>query len=188
MKSKWLAIGLVIVEGMVVAPVFAADGTITISGVIEGSTCSISGGTGAFPGSAADFPVQLGKVQTSALNAAGKTAGTKPFFIYVGGGGAAPCTATPVAVHFEGFSPGVSPATGNLINSASPGASNVEVQLIDATANAVIDLRTGASSTFIALDATSGVATLPFAARYVATGVATEGAVRAEVQYSVTFP
>ncbi|OIN46547.1 fimbrial protein [Pseudomonas azotoformans] len=185
MKSKRLAAAFLAFMGITVGPAMAADGTITLSGDIVGSTCPITGGTGPGPGAGASFPVALEKVQASALKAAGDTAGSKPFFIYVGGT-ASPCAASSVAVLFESTSPGVNPLTGNLLNTAASGAANVEVQIIDGAVNRPIDLRLGTTSTPAIPD--DGIATLPFAARYIATGAAGNGPVQAAVQYSVTFP
>ncbi|MGF6094069.1 fimbrial protein [Pseudomonas sp. 18175] len=183
MNSKWLTMVL-----MATSPVFAADGIITITGEIQGSTCTISGGTSATPGTSADFPVVLDRVQTSALKAENAVAAYKLFFIHIGGG-ATNCPPQPVAVLFERSSPAISAATGNLINqaSASP-AGNVEVQIVDVTANRVLNLSLGAPSTSVTIDA-AGTATLPFAAQYIAVGgPATPGLVSTNVQYSVTFP
>lgn len=186
MKRKGLAIAVFTVQGFIAGAVFAADGTITFTGQIEGTTCSISGGTGAAPGTGANFPVVLDKVQVSALSADGQVAASKPFFIYVGDSGN-PCTASPVQVLFESTSPGVNPATGSLFNTAAAGAPNVEVQIVDAAINRAIDLRLGAKSTATIPD--NGIATLRFAAQYIARGAAAgPGAVAASVQYSVTFP
>ncbi len=189
MKSKCLAIAMVmsLAVGGGASTANAADGQISITGQIEGTTCAISGGTGPSPGGTNNFQVALSKVQVSALKEAGATAGSRPFYIYVGGGGS-PCTTGAVAVHFESSSPGISPLTGNLINTAASGAGNVQVQIIDGTVNAPIDLRLGSNSTSVTLDATSGIATLPFFAQYIATDAATEGPVKADVQYSITFP
>lgn len=62
-------------NSVVALPAFAADGTITLTGEITGTTCSISGGAGAAPGAGPDFAIALHKVQASALKAAGQTAG-----------------------------------------------------------------------------------------------------------------
>ncbi|TFY94216.1 type 1 fimbrial protein [Pseudomonas nabeulensis] len=182
MNSKWLAVAF-----MATSTAFAADGTITITGEILGSTCTISGGTSATPGTTANFPVVLERVQASALSAEKAVAAYKPFFIHIGGG-ATNCPAQSVAVLFERNSPAISAITGNLINQSTTPAANVEVQIIDVTANAALNLSLGTPSTTVAVGA-SGTATLPFAAQYVAVGGAAEpGNVSTSVQYSVTFP
>lgn len=180
MKSKWIAISILIAANTALA----ADGNITITGEITGTTCAVSGGSGAPPGAGSDFSIVLDKVQTSALSAIGQVAGSKPFFIQIGD---ASCTAGSAAVLFESTSPAVNRVSGNLINLAASGATNVEVRIVDLLANKEIHLGLGGRSTVATL--VSGVATLPFAAQYIAVnGPATAGPVETGVQYSVTFP
>lgn len=183
MKSNWLAVVL-----LASGTAFSADGTITITGEIQGSTCTISGSTSATPGTGASFPVVLDRVQASALSAENAVAAYKPFFIHIGGG-STNCPPQPVAVLFERSSPAISATTGNLINQApTTPATNVEVRIVDVTANREINLALGAPSTSVTIDA-AGTATLPFAAQYIAVGgPAGPGLVSTSVQYSVTFP
>lgn len=187
MKRKGLMFVLLGVAGLVTGTGFAADGQIDITGTITDTTCPISGSTSAAPGTSASFPLRLPSVQASVLKAAGDTAAYTPFFIHIGGG--TNCSAPSVAVLFERSSPMINPASGNLlISTTGTPATNVEVQIVDVTANAAIDLRLAASSTAVPL-VSGTVTTLPFAAQYVAvTGPAGPGAVVTSVQYSVTFP
>lgn len=166
----------------------AENGTIDISGEITGTTCTISGGTGGAPGTGANFPVVLDKVQADALAVDGAVSGSKPFFIYVGGAATGCPDSTKVAVLFESTSPAINPKTGNLRNVApATPAAMVEVQIIDAATHAPMDLRTGKTSTVATV--TKGLATLPFAARYIAAGgKAGVGLVKTAVTYSVVFP
>ncbi|WP_413469601.1 fimbrial protein, partial [Pseudomonas lactis] len=53
MKKIALAVALLMANSVVALPAFAADGTITLTGEITGTTCSISGGAGAAPGARA---------------------------------------------------------------------------------------------------------------------------------------
>ena len=186
MNKIALAVVFLAATGVVALPALAVDGTITVSGEISGTTCSISGGSGSTPGASPDFAVPLSKVQVSALKSAGQTAGAKPFFIQVG---ACPKD-TVVAVLYESSSPAINPATGNLINRAPATpkpASFVEVQMVDGATNKPMDLRLGLKSSSATVPA-SGAVTLPFAAQYIATGTATPGPVSTQVLYSVTFP
>ncbi len=187
MKRIGLTIVLFTVGGLMVGPGFAADGQIDITGLITDTTCPITGSTSAAPGTSANFPVKLPSVQASALKASGDTAAYTPFFIHIGGG--TNCSAPSVAVLFERNSPMINPATGNLqISTAGSPATNIEVQIVDVSANAPIDLRLAANSTGVALTAGT-VATLPFAAQYIAAGgAAGPGTVVTSVQYTVTFP
>lgn len=186
MKKIALAVAWLMANSVVALPAFAADGTITLTGEITGTTCSISGGAGAAPGAGPDFAIALHKVQASALKAAGQTAGVKPFFIQVGS-----CPKdTVVAVLFESSSPAINPATGNLVNQAPATpepAKFVEVQIVDGVTNQPLDLRLGLSSSTATVP-DGGAVTLPFAAQYFATGAATAGQISTQVLYSVTFP
>ena len=186
MKTIALAVVFLAVTGVAALPVVAADGKITLTGEITGTTCSISGGTGSAPGTSPDFSVPLNKVQASALKAPGQTAGAKPYYIHVGS-----CPKdTTVAVMYESSSPAINPATGNLVNQAPATpepAKFVEVQIVDGVTNQPLDLRLGlTSSTSTVPD--GGAVTLPFAAQYFATGAATAGPISTQVLYSVTFP
>ncbi|WP_458752833.1 hypothetical protein [Pseudomonas brenneri] len=89
---------------------------------------------------------------------------------------------------YESTSPAINPATGNLRNTApKTTAAKVEVQILDGATLQPMDLRTGHASTTATV--TGGLATLPFAARYIATGgAAGVGLVSTAVQYSVIFP
>ena len=186
MKNIALAVVFLAATGVAALPVVAADGKITLTGEITGTTCSISGGTGSAPGTTADFSVPLNKVQATALKAPGQTAGAKPFFIHVGS-----CPKdTSVAVMYESSSPAINPATGNLVNQAPAKpepAKFVEVQLVDGVTHQPMDLRLGLNSSPAKVPA-SGEVSLPFAAQYIATGTATPGPVSTQVLYSVTFP
>lgn len=185
MKKRVLASVFLLANGVAAISACAADGTITLTGEITGTTCSIGGGTGAAPSTHPDFSVPLSKVQASALKAPGQTAGAKPFFIHVG---ACPQD-TVVAVLYESSSPAINPATGNLRNLAPAKpkpADHVEVQIVDGATNQPMDLRLGANSTSAKIPA-SGEATLPFTAQYFATGAATAGPVSTQVLYSATF-
>lgn len=187
MKRKGLTIVLFAVGSLMVGRGFAVDGQIEITGLITDTTCPITGSTSAAPGTSANFPVKLPSVQASALKASGDTAAYTPFFIHIGGG--TNCSAPSVAVLFERNSPMINPASGNLlISTAGSPATNVEVQIVDVAANAAVDLRLAANSTAVAMTG-GAVATLPFAAQYIAQGgPAGPGTVVTSVQYSVTFP
>jgi len=188
-KKQALIIALLAASGFASTSAFAADGTINITGEIQGLTCSVSGGPGTAPGTGGDFGVELPTVQTSALTSDGATAGSKPFSIQLGTlGGAACADGTNAAIVYEATSPMINPATGNLRNTVSGAhATNVEVQIMDMTNNAPMNLASGTASSQVVVAGNTAV--LPFAARYIAAGgAATAGEVETSVQYSVTFP
>ena len=130
--------------------------------------------------------VTLPTVQASVLSATGNTAGQTAFNVGVTG-----CATTnqsganTVKAYFE---KGANvDASGRLINTATGGASNVVLQLVDGTGNAPINVGDVAQNTgnFVAIS--GGSATLPYAVRYFATGAATAGAVTSSVTYSLIY-
>jgi major type 1 subunit fimbrin (pilin) len=157
---------------------FAADGTITINGQVTAQTCTISGN-----GGGKDFTVTLPTVSASALTTPGATAGRTPFNVAL-----SKCTPNSgnVAVYFE---PGatVDASTGRLVNTASSGAGNVQVGLLNSDNS---EIRLGGAlatqnSKPVAL--TGGAVTLGYFAQYVATGQATAGSVTTSTLYSIVY-
>ena len=189
MKKQALIVALLAASGFASTSVFAADGTIDVTGAIQGMTCTISGGPGTTPGAGSDFGVELLTVHTSSLAAAGEVAAAKLFNIQLGTDGTAPCpVGTRAQVLYEVTSPLINPLTGNLRNAAATDpATNVEIQILDGSnGNTPMNLASGDLSAEVT---TAGPATLlPFAAQYIATGgAATVGNVETSVQYSVKF-
>lgn len=156
----------------------AADGTITINGEITAQTCQISGN-----GGGVDFIVTLPTVSTSALPTAGATAGRTPFNVALTN--CSPNSGN-VAVYFEP-SATVDGTTGHLQNTASGGAENVQVGLLNSD-HSDINLGSGEAAQnmqFVALD--NGAATLSYFAQYVATNAATAGSVTTRSMYSIVY-
>jgi len=156
----------------------ASDGTITFTGSISASTCTVSANGGS--------AVALPNVSTSALSTVGETAAATPFSIALTG-----CTGLntgSVGVYFE---PGASTlADGNLKNT-SVGGSNVEIQLLNGTQGVMTLNSTSGSQngTTAAVTTTSTSATLNYYAQYVAaTAAATTGSVASSVTFSVIYP
>lgn len=156
------------------AVAFAADGTINFTGSVVASTCAYTGTGGG------SQTVSLPVVSTSALTTAGNTAGDTPFDINLTSCGT---TAKNVAVNLEGIS--YDSVTGHLNNTATGGAANVRVQLLDRNNQAVIRVP-GASATV--MSTTAGNATIPLLAKYVANGAATAGNVVSSVNFSIIYP
>lgn len=188
--KKNVLITLLAAAGIISAPAFAVDGTITITGEIKGLTCSVSGGAGTTPGTGGDFGVTLVPVQVTALAADGAVAAAKPFSINLGTTGGATCPdGTRAAILFDTSSAAINAATGNLINMAATNpATNVEVQILDSgNGNTPVNLAAGTATTEVV--AAGGSAILPFQAEYKATGgAAGAGMVDTSVRYTVVFP
>lgn len=164
---------------------FAADGTITFTGNVVDTTCTISGGTAA----AADFTVTLPKVSASALDVAAKTAGDTPFTITLSGCKAGTAAATG-GVHtlFEAGG-NVDTSTGRLKNTAASGATNVQIGILNASDRSAVKLGApDASQNSRSATLSSGGASLNYIAQYVANGgPATAGSVTSSVTYSIVY-
>ncbi|MBK0012739.1 fimbrial protein [Stenotrophomonas sp. S41] len=154
----------------------AADGTITFTGKVNAKTCEINAG------SSKDFTVNLPPVGTTALKTAGDVAGRTAFSINLTN-----CSAGKVATYFE---PGVTvdSSTGNLVNTATGGASNVQLQLLTANGSVVKVSGTGTLQAGTWTDvADKGAAKLDYAAQYFATGQSTAGDVASSVKYTIIY-
>lgn len=156
----------------------AVDGTITVNGQVNASTCLINGA--ASPG---NISVTLPPVSATSLNTAGNTAGNKQFSIALSGCG----SLTKATTYFE-VGPNIDATTGYLKNTAVGGATNVQVRLLNDDMSTEIKLNQAsgaqASKQFTI---TSGAATLNYFAQYYATGVATAGPVATSVQYTMQY-
>ncbi|WP_289345032.1 fimbrial protein [Acinetobacter baumannii] len=140
----------------------AADGTITINGLVTDKTCDIVTPAGK------DFTVTLPTVSKQTLAVAGDVAGRTPFQIKL-----ANCSEGKVATYFE------------------PGAKNVNVQLLGSNNNFIPVLAAGANgaqanSQWVDV-AAAGSADLNYYAEYYATGASTAGKVNTSVQYTIIY-
>jgi major type 1 subunit fimbrin (pilin) len=177
----------------------ASDGTITFTGAVTASTCTVKvngAGTG-------DGSVALPNVDTSALtNAAAKTNAAGTFFNI----GLSSCTAatdilpgptapTHVRIYFEA-GPNVDQATGGLIN--ANGTSNVEVNLYNASNASVVgtQILPGTATNTTANPLISGLTTATNVMQYFYAGystaanggqAATAGSVSTSVTYSLVY-
>ncbi|MDR0184018.1 fimbrial protein [Lysobacter arvi] len=165
----------------------AADGKITFTGTISDVTCTIKGGDNT-NGGTSNFTVTLPSVSTTALAAAGQTAGDTPFSVIVGGSGQSGCKDGKIAkLWFETSTPTVDAANGGrLKNTASAGATNVLVGLLN-KANAPIDLSDNTGVDGSEETIADNTATLQYTAQYYATGAAGAGDVNTYVNYSVVY-
>ncbi len=161
--------------------VLAADGTITIEGMVTDKTCDITTPAGK------SFTVNLPTVSKSTLANAGDVAGRTPFTINL-----AKCSAGKVATFFEPGST-VDFKTGRLQNHATGEsvAKNVDVQLLGSN-NQVIKVIQGTdkgaqvNSQWVDVKE-QGTADLNYYAEYFANAAATAGKVTASVQYTIIY-
>lgn len=163
-----------------IAAAQAADGTITINGLVTDNTCTIDTGD-------KNLTVNLPTVSSQSLKNAGDVAGRTPFQINLTN-----CASVgKVATYFE---PGatVDFNTGRLLNQATSGAAaNVNIQLLGSN-NAVIPvIAKGVSgaqdnSQWVNVSA-GGNADLNYYAEYYATGASTAGTVTSQVKYTIIY-
>jgi major type 1 subunit fimbrin (pilin) len=160
----------------------AADGTITFTGAVTDTTCSIDSKVAG----AADKNVTLHPVTSSSLASTGASAGTSSptdlTFSLTG------CSTEAKAVARFENGPTIDQTTGYLTNQAPAGAQNVEVRLLNAAHNP-INVVTGANNDLAGngVAIVSGAADLQYFAEYYATGKATAGPVNTSVQYTVDY-
>ncbi len=161
----------------------ASDGTITFTGSLSNTTCSINGKAA---GSPADVSVELPAVSAASLGTAGATGGrSNPITLALSG-----CTgvATKAVAFFESGST-VDPANGYLAKqSKTTPATNVDVRLLNASFEP-INILTGFNNDFDTNGATitGNAATLKYYGEYYATGKATSGNVSTNVQYTMQY-
>jgi major type 1 subunit fimbrin (pilin) len=176
----------------------ASDGTITFTGAVTASTCTLSVNGAANAGTAT---VALPTVDMASLTGAGAATSTAAgTFFSIGVSGCVPATdigtpavaPTHVQIYFEA-GPTVDEATGGLINTTGLGFSNVEVKLYNASGSTVVGTQimpgTGTNQPTPLVLLNGG--TQWFYAGYATTGAgaggATAGAVSTQVTYSLIY-
>lgn len=176
MKKIALVTSLVV---MGMSSAYAADGTITINGLVTDKTCDITTPQGK------DFTVTLPTVSRQTLANAGDVAGRTPFSINL-----ANCSEGKVATYFE---PGatIDFGTGRLNNQDATGAKNVQVQLLGSNNQFIPVLAagaTGAQTNSQWVDVVEGgQADLNYYAEYYANAASTAGKVTSSVQYTIIY-
>ncbi len=164
---------------LAIAHANAADGTITINGLVTDKTCNIVNNGGK------DFTVTLPTVSKQSLANAGQVAGRTPFTIKL-----ANCSEGKVATYFE---PGttVDVNSGRLKNQDATGAQNVQIQLLGSNSQFLPITTAGANgaqanSQWVDV-AKGGSADLNYYSEYYATGASTAGKVTTSVQYTIIY-
>ncbi|WP_089614389.1 F17A fimbrial adhesin [Escherichia coli] len=158
----------------------AYDGTITFNGKVVDQTCSVTTGS-------KNLTVTLPTVSANSLDLSGKVVGLTPFTISLEGCNTAATGAQNVNAYFEPNA-NTDYTTGNLTNTASSGASNVQIQLLNADGVKVIKLGQAAAAQNVDTVAINDAnVTLRYNAQYYATGVATAGDVTSTVNYTIAY-
>lgn len=171
-------ISLILAYAGLISHAHAYDGTISFTGDISTTSCTIS-----VAGSGNNGVIRLPSISTKALPSALATAGATPFSISLSG-----CTgsATQAAVWFENDS-NVN-ASGRLVNSGT--ATNVDVAIYNLNSSTHIPIgqtSTTFGSSGAAFTISNGNTTLHYLARYYAIGIATAGTVTTSVNYTVQY-
>lgn len=158
----------------------AYDGAITFNGKVVDQTCSVTTGS-------KNLTVTLPTVSANSLDSSGKVVGLTPFTISLEGCNTAATGAQNVNAYFEPNA-NTDYTTGNLTNTASSGASNVQIQLLNADGVKVIKLGQAAAAQNVDTVAINDAnVTLRYNAQYYATGVATAGDVTSTVNYTIAY-
>ena len=177
MNKKAIGFALSVFSSLVGNAAFAADGTISVSGVVVANTCKVeAGGT---PGG--NTAVVLDRVSTAALATIGSTAGFKAFSIKLTG-----CESAVAGQVKAGFEAGATTdiGSGRLITQGD--AQNVQLQLRNED-NSVI--KVGDSNTVKGASLVGGSATLNYLVGYYAASAGVKpGTLNSSVTYSVIYP
>ena len=151
-------------------------GTVHFKGEVVNAACAVDAGS-------VDQTVQLGQVRTASLAQEGATSSAVGFNIQLND-----CdtnVASKAAVAFLGTA--IDAGYTNVLalqSSAAGSATSVGVQILDRTGNALtLDGATFSSET----TRNNGPNTIPFQARYFATGAATPGAANADATFKVQY-
>ncbi|UGA53577.1 fimbrial protein [Vibrio sp. VB16] len=186
--NKILPLVSIIALPMVTLHAQANSGTISFSGMVTDSTCTVE-----VDGKGSNATILLPTVSKTVLSAIDATAGKTGFNIVM-----KDCTLggtpadTQVSTYFEA-GPTVDINTGLLINTIGTGAAtNVALQLLDGTNDKKIEIgresQTAENSYATVAGTPAATATLPYAVQYIATtGAATAGTVTSSVTYNVMY-
>ena len=151
-------------------------GTVHFKGEVVNAACAVDAGS-------VDQTVQLGQVRTASLKQAGATSSAVGFNIQLND--CDTTVATKAAVAFLGTAIDATRTDVLALQSSAAGsATNVGVQILDRTGNALtLDGATFSAQTTL----NNGTNTIPFQARYYATGVATPRAANADATFKVQY-
>ncbi|MCS2169597.1 type 1 fimbrial protein [Scandinavium sp. TWS1a] len=164
----------------------ASTGTITFNGELTDSTCEVT-----VDGQGADATVTLPTVSINELTSSGQVTGRTAFNLQlsdcvVGTSGGQ----SKVSAFFQTGAT-VDQNSGRLLNTATTGATLVDLQLLDGSnSDSVINVGSTdqvSDMTYVDIDQTAGTATLPYAVEYYANGQTTPGVVASSVVYNLQY-
>lgn len=173
--NKYLSQMAGVLMALLAAGAHASDGTITFTGNITSSTCTVT------PASKT-LVVTLPSVVASSMTAAGQTAGATQFAINVTG-----CTGADTSANaFFENSTNTNATGGRLKNTGSAGHVEIQILAVDGSPVNLAGV-TGSQNQAGPATIASGAATQVFTARYYATGAVTAGNVASIVTYSMVY-
>jgi major type 1 subunit fimbrin (pilin) len=187
LTAALVAVGLIAIPTITsAATTTSSSGTLTINGLITGSTCSVT-----VNNQSANATITLPTVATTELSAAGDTAGwTAVTFAFSGctltGNNSAGTAITSVLPYFQQGT--TTSSDGNLLN-ATGSATGVEVAFSNTAAGgSLIKMnQPSGSQNVTAATVTGGKATDTVYAGYYATAATTAGTVATTVQYDISY-
>lgn len=182
-KLKALSIALLATASFASAGAFAAasgttvaGGTVHFTGEVVDAACVVDTGS-------QNQTVELGQVKMSDLATKGAVANTKQFNITLDE--CSTLAASTAAVSFNGPVTAEDASALSVSSITTPGnaATNVGIQILsDGTVITPNGGATGSKMTLV-----DGTNVLPFAAQFVATGIATAGAADADATFNITY-
>ena len=157
-------------------PTTVNGGTVHFKGEVVNAACAVDAGS-------VDQTVQLGQVRTASLAQEGATSSAVGFNIQLND--CDTTVATKAAVAFLGTAIDATHTDVLALQSSAAGsATKVGVQILDRTGAALaLDGATFSAQTTL----NNGTNTIPFQARYFATGAATPGAANADATFKVQY-
>lgn len=175
MKNGLKAVSLASALTMICAGVHASDGTISFTGSITDTACTMDIGAGN------KITVDLGEVAKSSFSGVGSTSTSTAFDIKVK---SCPSAVTAATVKFDGIDySGDNTALALDTPETGTAATGVGVQLMD-SANKVVPLQTASSSYTLK----EGDNTLPFTASYIQkAATVTSGTANATAQFTLNY-
>lgn len=166
---------------------FAGDGTLNLSGAVSDSTCRVNGNL-QNGSSVSTLSINLGTVSKADFAAAGKLgqvvtgSSSNGYNVALT---ACPANAT-VILTLDGTG-SIDAATGTYKNTAAGGASNMNVQIVNAENGVNTALQPHGGTRISKTTDASGAANFLLGARYYATGVATAGAFTTTAGFSIVY-
>lgn len=184
MKKSIVVLSMLATLGSSVANA-ESTGTINFNGELTDTTCNVN-----IEGQGPDATVTLPTVSINELTQPGKTTGRTGFNMALTECTVAQGGPSKVSAFFQAGET-VDLSSGRLQNQTTGGATNVDLQLLDAS-NGYSAIKVGNTSqvndtAYVDIDAANGTASIPYAVQYYATNATTAGKVTSSVVYNLQY-